>query len=209
MNTYQKVLTYFTMIKILGVNRKLKSIDPLNCVSFHSKNPELLHHKIGSNRPVHSCKSSGKVECKYHGSFKNKDFIMTKFTHIIFSGRKSYSTSGGSHFNLEEFTNDFNSYMRYVKSPEDALFFRKYIFEKYPEGKAVMYCRLITDKLDQQKALHAFIKNMKFLEDLLIHKTLGSIHVIPISSVAIPQEDFSKLFHEFLYDTEKNFSKTW
>lgn len=77
-------------------------------------------------------------------------------------------------------------------------------FEKYPEGKAVMYCRLITDKFDQQKALHALIKNMKFLEDLLIHKTLGSIHVIPISFVTIPQEDFSKLFHEFLYDTEKN-----
>lgn len=67
-----------------------------------------------------------------------------------------------------------------------------------------MYFRLITDKFDQQKALHVFIKNMKFLEDLLIHKTLGSIDVIPISFMAIPQEDFSKLFHEFLYDTEKN-----
>jgi len=142
MNTYQKVLTYFTMIKILRVNRKLKSIDPLNRVSFHSKNPELLHHEIGSNRQVHSCKSSGKVEYKYHGSFHNKDFIITKFTHIIFSGRKSYSTSGGSHFDLEEFTNDFHFSMRYVKSPDDAFFFRKYIFEKYPDSKNILIRRI-------------------------------------------------------------------
>lgn len=47
-------------------------------------------------------------------------------------------------------------------------------------------------------------KDSKFLEDYVIHQELPTVDFMKISFVAIPQEDFSKLFRKFLFnDKEK------
>ena len=124
-------------------------------------------------------------------------------TRFFSTSSSSSPVDGGKPFDLKEFMDDFHSYMTNVRSLKDSKNFQLALSRKYPPKKALAYWLLIGAKVHEQETLHKLIKNMKFLEDLLIHKELSDVDVIPISVISIPKEDFSNLFQKFLYGTEE------